>query len=260
MAATGFLVALLALSAYGKNLLSDKAFSGNKNNKLALPAGTLKHKLPFHGASVFMPLSKENMKKLLSKVVLKPWQLPKLTFTDIGLGAKAKKSQTMQDTHGRPVRRHQATSLGIKSILRLPELIATATKLPAGGGRAQGRDKQVAGGSLRSLKSTTQPTWLMNTEDLQTETCHMEVYNKTVRSKGCEPVTMLNRFCSGRCNSFFVPSLKANFQSCASCFPSRFVEEKVLLECPKRKRGFKVKSVQVILECKCQTMMSCKPL
>lgn len=282
MVAMAFVLSLLALSAYGKSFLRDLG-RVREDVEDPLSLGRPRNKLPLQGAdSGFVHMSRQNVKNILSRTVLKQWQLPKLTFTDVG----AESNEHSNQDKLKQLTIKGKTPLAAKNSMALPKLTAGKPSLTAGMPRLTAgmprlrltagmpsltagmprltgqasRKTPVFGSEFMFLKRKQKPTWLMSTKDLYAETCRMNVYNQTISSKGCESQTILNKYCTGRCNSFFVPSPEADFQSCASCFPSRVQEERILLKCPKRKRGFKVKRVQMVLECKCQTMMSCKPL
>lgn len=246
---------MLALSVYGKSLLED------------IPPPRLGHKPPLSGGrtigklsmdkSVLTLLSRKSVKKLLSKAVLKQWPLPKLSFTDLNFGGSKKNLLKNAFKQSKLKQKEEITALGRKAGFRFPKLTASSlksTKKASGGLSSKIRP---SGGAFRLLMQRPKPTWLMGTGELQAETCFTVLHNETITSKGCEPATRLNRLCTGRCNSFFVPGSDADFQSCASCIPSRVREEYITLRCPKKQIGFTVKKIQVILECKCRSMMSC---
>ena len=250
-----FLVTVLALSAYGKSLLED------------IPPPKLDHKPPLSGGrtigklsldkSILNLLSRKSVKKLLSKAVLKQWTIPKLSFTDLNYGGS--RNNLLENTlkQSKIKQKEETAAVDRKGGFAFPKLTASAlksTNKASGGPRSKTRP---SGGTFRFLVERPKPTWLMSTGDLQAETCFTVLHNETISSKGCEPAIRLNRLCTGRCNSFFVPGSDADFKSCASCFPSRVREEYVPLRCPKTKVGFKVKKIRVILECRCQSMMSC---
>eukprot|EP00794_Sanderia_malayensis_P017322 gene17322-19055_t len=115
----------------------------------------------------------------------------------------------------------------------------------------------IPGGEFPFKLQQSKPTWLMAIEELRAETCTTQTYNRTITSKGCKSIEIQSKYCTGRCNSFFVPSLTNDFQSCSSCFPSKHNTITLLLDCPGRKRGYKLKQVRVIKECKCQSVMEC---
>ncbi|RWS03735.1 gremlin-2-like protein [Dinothrombium tinctorium] len=85
---------------------------------------------------------------------------------------------------------------------------------------------------------------------------------------------ILNNYCYGQCQSFYIPSYtddfgnssssgdsstkKANieeaaFKSCAFCKPHQSVYVSIRLICPSRSPPFKQKRVQKIKKCRCTT-------
>ena len=102
------------------------------------------------------------------------------------------------------------------------------------------------------------PVWLMSLNDLRTETCLISTFNRTVKSRGCISAVVDMNYCSGRCNSFSVPSDKGMVQFCSNCVPDRVRRVGVILECPGRVRGYKIKYIQLIESCKCKYAPSCQ--
>ncbi|CAH1791611.1 unnamed protein product, partial [Owenia fusiformis] len=92
---------------------------------------------------------------------------------------------------------------------------------------------------------------------LKKEWCKTEPLQQVIREEGCLKKTMVNRFCYGQCNSFFIPKSNkkdlesASFKSCSFCKPKRYSWIVVTLTCPKLKMKFKRKRIQRIKECKC---------
>lgn len=102
------------------------------------------------------------------------------------------------------------------------------------------------------------PVWLMSLNELQTETCSISTFNRTVKSRGCISAIVNMNYCSGRCNSFSVPSDKGMVQFCSNCVPDKVRRVGVILECPGRVRGYKIKHIQLIERCKCKSAPSCQ--
>ena len=253
MAAVVFLVTLLSLSAYGKSLLEDIP-PPRLGPRPPLSGGKSLRKLGT-GPSIFSLLSRKSVKKILSKAVLKQWPLPKLSFKDVDLGSTNKVKTTAEQNKMNA--KEEITSAVGKGVFGFPKLIAGAPKLTRKVNGESGSKRRLTGGKFRFLEQQPKQTWLMGIDELQTETCFTILYNETITSEGCDSVTRQNRICRGRCNSFFVPTLESDFKSCSSCTPTRLRNEYVTLRCPKDKFGFRVKKIQIILDCKCQSMMSC---
>ena len=94
-------------------------------------------------------------------------------------------------------------------------------------------------------------------EYLKKEWCKTEPLKQVIREEGCLQRTVVNRFCYGQCNSFFIPKSNkkdleaAAFKSCSFCKPKRYSWITVTLRCPRRKPRFKRKRIQMIKQCKC---------
>ncbi|KAL8605797.1 hypothetical protein ACOMHN_066387 [Nucella lapillus] len=93
---------------------------------------------------------------------------------------------------------------------------------------------------------------------LKKEWCKTQPLKQVVRMKGCLKTKILNNFCYGQCNSFFIPKKARRdknaeaFLSCGFCRPRRFRWILVTLRCPgKNGVRFKRKRVQFIKKCRC---------
>ena len=101
---------------------------------------------------------------------------------------------------------------------------------------------------------------------LRDEWCTTKRFRHEVKLRGCLKTTILNNFCYGQCNSFFIPKkirLKKNrnnklkeddvFMSCGFCQPRNSRSVAVTMRCPNAKRGlqFKRKRVQILQQCQC---------
>ena len=89
----------------------------------------------------------------------------------------------------------------------------------------------------------------------------------------CLSTTILNRFCYGQCNSFFIPKNQLGgggsgsgssggsttghhpprkaFESCATCRPKKTSRKTVTLKCPGLQPPIRRKRVQIIHQCRC---------
>ncbi|XP_052827363.1 gremlin-2 [Octopus bimaculoides] len=93
---------------------------------------------------------------------------------------------------------------------------------------------------------------------LRKEWCKTELLKQVIREEGCLRQTVLNRFCYGQCNSFFIPRSGkhdgggAAFMACGYCKPRRYTWIRVTLRCQGAKHmRFKRRKVQRIKQCKC---------
>jgi len=97
------------------------------------------------------------------------------------------------------------------------------------------------------------------------------------RQDGCVRARILNRFCYGQCNSFYIPRSHAesyaelvgdadagaagaaagerrrdsSFRSCAVCAPTRTDWTTVTLRCPRLLPPFRRRRVRVVRRCSC---------
>lgn len=87
--------------------------------------------------------------------------------------------------------------------------------------------------------------------------CKTETFKQLIKEPGCVPTEVLNRFCYGQCNSFYIPrtirkrTKRKVFRSCGVCKPKRTHISIVVLKCPGRKKGYKHKKVRTVKECQC---------
>ena len=67
------------------------------------------------------------------------------------------------------------------------------------------------------------------------ESCKAKMFNQTIMLPGCEPKVIKNRFCYGRCNSFYVPldetQNQFRFKTCSACKPIKSAIIEVRLKC-----------------------------
>ncbi|KFV54567.1 Gremlin-2 [Tyto alba] len=70
--------------------------------------------------------------------------------------------------------------------------------------------------------------------------------------------TIINRFCYGQCNSFYIPrhvkKEEESFQSCAFCKPHKVTSSTVQLECPELDPPFRLKKIQKVKQCRCMSV------
>lgn len=94
-------------------------------------------------------------------------------------------------------------------------------------------------------------------QHLKKEWCKTQHFTQVVREPGCKSRTIINNFCYGQCNSFFIPksdrrNLKeAAFVSCGFCKPSAFSTIRVTLMCPGKHYRLKRKRILKIKRCRC---------
>ncbi|XP_067286289.1 gremlin-2b [Pseudorasbora parva] len=93
---------------------------------------------------------------------------------------------------------------------------------------------------------------------LKSDWCKTQPLRQTVSLEGCRSRTVINRFCYGQCNSFYIPRHARkdpeSFQSCAFCRPQRFTSLTVELECPDLQPPVRFRKIQRVKQCRCMSV------
>jgi hypothetical protein len=122
------------------------------------------------------------------------------------------------------------------------------------------------------LKSGKNALMVTKKEYLKRDWCKTEPLVQRIREDGCLTRTVINRFCYGQCNSFYIPksprrrrsrsrdseeeedeSNAPAFKSCAFCKPKKSSWITVTLNCPSKSPQIRKKRVLRIKQCKCIT-------
>ncbi|KOB65807.1 putative Gremlin-1 [Operophtera brumata] len=109
------------------------------------------------------------------------------------------------------------------------------------------------------LKSSKNALLVTKKEYLKEDWCKTEPLVQKIREPGCLPATVINKFCYGQCNSFYIPKGPRRredrpqnaFKSCSFCRPKNFTWVTVTLRCPGQNPPFRRKRVQKIKQCRC---------
>lgn len=138
------------------------------------------------------------------------------------------------------------------------------------------------------LKSTADATVVMTKlSNLKKDFCKSETFVQRIKEPGCVGRNVVNRYCYGQCNSFYIPEgqkrkrgransrrnhkLRSSsaastpfpdylededltapaFKSCPTCRPTSLVWITVKLRCPKLSPPYRKKRIQKIQQCKC---------
>lgn len=126
------------------------------------------------------------------------------------------------------------------------------------------------------LKSSKNALFVTRKEYLKKDWCKTEPLVQRIREDGCLSRNIINRFCYGQCNSFYIPKSPkrqrpnrpkrlwnsldefepedltgAAFRSCAFCKPKKFTWITVTLRCPSLVPQLRRKKIQRIKQCKC---------
>ncbi|CAL8270265.1 unnamed protein product [Gadus morhua 'NCC'] len=116
---------------------------------------------------------------------------------------------------------------------------------------------------------------------LRSDWCKTQPLRQTVSEEGCRSRTVVNRFCYGQCNSFYIPrhmgptstgqgktrgpgsgsrrgghnkAQQEPFQSCSFCRPHRVTQLTVQLDCPGSDPPFRHRKVQRVKQCRCMSV------
>lgn len=119
------------------------------------------------------------------------------------------------------------------------------------------------------LKSSKNALIVTKKEYLKKDWCKTEPLVQKIKETGCLTRKVINRFCYGQCNSFYIPKSPKKkhdkvdeeneeedlngpaFKSCAFCKPKKFTWVTITLRCPSQVPQFKKKRIQRIKQCKC---------
>ncbi|XP_077352374.1 gremlin-2 [Festucalex cinctus] len=104
---------------------------------------------------------------------------------------------------------------------------------------------------------------------LRRDWCKTQPLRQTISEDGCRSRTVVNRFCYGQCNSFYIPrhagpnrghgrkghnKAQEPFQSCSFCRPHRVTQLTVQLDCPDLQPPFRHRKVQRVKQCRCMSV------
>ncbi|XP_068872090.1 gremlin-1 isoform X2 [Aphelocoma coerulescens] len=120
--------------------------------------------------------------------------------------------------------------------------------LPTAEGRKRNRGSQGAIPPPEALHITER-------KYLKRDWCKTQPLKQTIHEEGCNSRTIINRFCYGQCNSFYIPrhvrKEEGSFQSCSFCKPKKFTTMTVTLNCPELQPPRKKKRITRVKECRC---------
>lgn len=96
-------------------------------------------------------------------------------------------------------------------------------------------------------------------EAIKPGVCRVMQMKQRVRMDGCVPKNIVNNFCYGQCNSFFIPKLsrkrlRTAFESCSVCQPTEFAPITVKLDCPARSPPYVEQQIMTIKNCSCKSV------
>ncbi|KAM8833476.1 gremlin-1 [Synchiropus picturatus] len=105
------------------------------------------------------------------------------------------------------------------------------------------------------LESSQEALHVTERQYLKRDWCKTQPLKQTIHEEGCVSRTIINRFCYGQCNSFYIPRHirreEGAFQSCSFCKPKRFTTMTFTLNCPDQQPPTKRKRIQRVKQCRC---------
>lgn len=93
-------------------------------------------------------------------------------------------------------------------------------------------------------------------DSIKPDSCRTVPLKQRVRMTGCSTKIVVNHFCYGQCNSFYIPKLskkrlRAAFESCSVCRPKTYVPVAVTLHCPSRNPPYVKRKIMKVKDCSC---------
>lgn len=108
------------------------------------------------------------------------------------------------------------------------------------------------------LESSQEALHVTERRYLRLDWCKTQPLKQTIHEEGCRSRVIINRFCYGQCNSFYIPRHTYQdggvFQSCSACKPKTFSSVTYTLLCPGQTPSTKKKRVQRVKQCRCTTI------
>ncbi|XP_065131137.1 gremlin-1 [Paramisgurnus dabryanus] len=124
---------------------------------------------------------------------------------------------------------------------------------PGSGSRGRSRGSSVSAEEV--LESSQEALHVTERRYLKRDWCKTQPLKQTIHEEGCTSRTIINRFCYGQCNSFYIPRHvrreEGAFQSCSFCKPKRFSTMTFTLNCPDQQPPTRKKRVQRVKQCRC---------
>ncbi|XP_046900658.1 gremlin-1 [Hypomesus transpacificus] len=126
---------------------------------------------------------------------------------------------------------------------------------PQAGSGSRGRGKSSAAPAEEVLESSQEALHVTERRYLKRDWCKTQPLKQTIHEEGCISRTIINKFCYGQCNSFYIPRHvrreEGAFQSCSFCKPKQFTTMTFTLNCPDQQPSTKKKRIQRVKQCRC---------
>ncbi|XP_060118824.1 gremlin-1 [Heteronotia binoei] len=123
------------------------------------------------------------------------------------------------------------------------------------GSRPRDRDRIKTPSAEEVLESSQEALHVTERRYLKRDWCKTQPLKQTIHEDGCKSKTIINRFCYGQCNSFYIPrhvrKEEGSFQSCSFCKPKKFTTMSVTLNCPELQPPSRKKRITRVKECRC---------
>nr|XP_046228440.1 gremlin-1a [Scatophagus argus] len=108
------------------------------------------------------------------------------------------------------------------------------------------------------LESSQEALHVTERRYLRLDWCKTQPLKQTIHEEGCLSRIIINRFCYGQCNSFYIPRHNYQdgdvFQSCSACKPKTFSTVTYTLFCPGQTPSTRKKRIQRVKQCRCTTI------
>ncbi|MFT7801998.1 hypothetical protein Z043-112235 [Arapaima gigas] len=126
---------------------------------------------------------------------------------------------------------------------------------PQPGSEPRGKGRGSSAPAEDVLESSQEALHVTERRYLKRDWCKTQPLKQTIHEEGCTSRTIINRFCYGQCNSFYIPRHvrreEGAFQSCSFCKPKRFTTMTLTLNCPDQQPPTRKKRVQRVKQCRC---------
>lgn len=123
------------------------------------------------------------------------------------------------------------------------------------GSRPRGRGRAKTPSAEEVLESSQEALQVTERRYLKRDWCKTQPLKQTIHEEGCNSRTIINRFCYGQCNSFYIPrhvrKEEGSFQSCSFCKPKKITTMSVTLNCPELQPPSRKKRITRVKECRC---------
>ncbi|XP_023222264.1 gremlin-2-like [Centruroides sculpturatus] len=119
-------------------------------------------------------------------------------------------------------------------------------------GRKKKPERYVERQAASLLQSSNPSVIITRANRLKKDWCRTEPLWQKISERGCVSKTIMNHFCYGQCNSFYIPQTSnKTFQSCPFCKPYSAKWTRVNLRCPSRIPFVKRIKVLLVQKCRC---------